>query len=242
MELTEILNELWPGQEVTVEELGGGITNRNFLLSVNGENVVLRLGGNDTHLLGIDRECEYRASVVAAEAGVGPEVIRFVEPQGWLVTRFLEGRPVSSEDLRRPDTLRAAARALKLHPRGARGSGPLRLVPRRRDVPRRPPTERGVAIPAAYETRALDRGRHRARPRRRSRSRPCHNDLLSANFIATADGAPHRGLGVRGHGRPVLRPRELRGQPGLRAGREERSSSRRPSARCAAPISTRSSS
>ncbi len=171
MELTDILEELWPGQEVAVEELGGGITNRNFLLSVNGERVVLRLGGNDTELLGINRECEYRASLVAAQAGVGPEVVRFVEPQGWLVTRFLEGRPVSSEDLRQPDVLRAAAHALKLIHEGPGGAGPLQFLPRRRDVlrdrggarrrRRRPPTNARTRSPPRSSVPA---GHSRSRP------------------------------------------------------------------------------
>ncbi len=153
---------------------------------MDGQNVVLRLGGNDTHLLGIDRECEYKASVVAAEAGVGPEVIRFVEPQGWLVTRFLEGRPVSSEDLRQPDHLRAAARALKLIHEGSEVPGhfnSFRVVETYRDTA----AERGVVIPAAYE-RAHATAADIERARGEQPLTPCHNDLLSANFIATPDG------------------------------------------------------
>jgi thiamine kinase-like enzyme len=186
MELNEILAELWPGEDVAVEELGGGITNRNFLLSVNGERVVLRLGGNDTELLGINRECEYRASLVAAQAGVGPDVVRFVEPQGWLVTRFLEGRPVSSEDLRKPDVLRAAAHALKLIHEGPEVPGhfnSFRVV----ETYCATAAERGIATPAAYE-RAHAVAAEIERARGTQPLTPCHNDLLSANFIATPDG------------------------------------------------------
>ncbi|MGH3033995.1 MAG: hypothetical protein ACRDON_05490, partial [Gaiellaceae bacterium] len=71
----EIVERLWPGRDARVEPLGGGITNRNFRVEVDGEAVVLRIGGKDTELLGIDRSVEHGASVVAAELGVGPEVV-----------------------------------------------------------------------------------------------------------------------------------------------------------------------
>ena len=46
------------GRELTLTTLSGGITNRNYRVDVAGqrERYVVRLGGNDTHLLGISRE------------------------------------------------------------------------------------------------------------------------------------------------------------------------------------------
>ena len=38
------------------------------------ERCVIRLAGNDTHLLGISREVEHAATVAAAGVGIGPEV------------------------------------------------------------------------------------------------------------------------------------------------------------------------
>ena len=55
MRLEQAVERLWPGQPVEVEPLGGGITNHNFKVSVDGETLVLRIGGKDTALLGIDR-------------------------------------------------------------------------------------------------------------------------------------------------------------------------------------------
>ena len=74
-----------------VEALGGGITNHNFKVEVGGETFVLRVAGKDTELLGIDRGVELAATSAAADLGIGPEVVAFVEPEGWLVTRFVEG-------------------------------------------------------------------------------------------------------------------------------------------------------
>ena len=186
MDLTPILAELWPGREPVVEELGGGITNRNFKITVDGESVVLRLGGNDTELLGIDRSVEYGASLVAAEAGVGPEVIRFVEPQGWLVTRFLEGHVVSREELREPATLRAAGETLRRIHEGREIPGrfdSFRVV----EAYRATAEEHGVPIPADYDDAHRIAGAIE-RARGEQPLTPCHNDLLSANFISDGDG------------------------------------------------------
>src|SRR5262249_60513898 len=69
----------------------GGLTNRNFRVEVDGSAFVLRIGGADTEMLGIDRSVEHEASLAAATLGIGPEVVAFLEPEGYLVTRYVEG-------------------------------------------------------------------------------------------------------------------------------------------------------
>ena len=61
------------GRDLTLTALTGGITNRNFRVDAAGtdERWVIRLAGNDTHLLGISREVEHAATVAAAGVGVG---------------------------------------------------------------------------------------------------------------------------------------------------------------------------
>ena len=68
----EMVERVWPGRSAEIAVLGGGITNRNFKVSVDGETYVLRIGGKDTELLGIDRRAEHEASLAAAAVGVGP--------------------------------------------------------------------------------------------------------------------------------------------------------------------------
>ena len=89
--IRRIAGRVWPGGVDTIEPLGGGITNRNFKIRVGAETFVLRIGGADTEQLGIDRAVERDASVAAAALGIGPEVVAFVEPEGYLVTRYVEG-------------------------------------------------------------------------------------------------------------------------------------------------------
>src|SRR5688572_17069176 len=105
MRVEEMVERVWPGVRAQVEVLGGGITNRNFKVTVPDGTYVLRIGGKDTELLGIDRRVEHEASLAAAAVGVGPEVVAFIEPEGYLVTRYIVGDVVSPEAIRQPEAL-----------------------------------------------------------------------------------------------------------------------------------------
>ena len=177
----DMVERVWPGRPAEIEMLGGGITNRNFKVSVDGETYVLRIGGKDTELLGIDRRVEHEASLVAAVIGVGPEVIAFVEPEGYLVTRFIEGQVVAPEAILKPESLQRVAQALR-----AVHAGP--PIPARFDSFRvveayaATATAHRIAVPPAYE-RARETAAEVERARGPVPERPCHNDLLTANFI-----------------------------------------------------------
>ena len=182
MEPEQIAARVWPDKKLELEPLGGGITNRNFKVAVGGETFVLRIGGKDTALLGIDREAEHAASLVAADLEIGPEVVAFLEPEGYLVTRFVGGSPLPVEEARRPETLRSIAQTLRrFH------DGP--TLPVRFDSFRvveaylATAATRGVAAPREYE-RAKQTADEIERVRGRQPERPCHNDLLNANFIS----------------------------------------------------------
>jgi thiamine kinase-like enzyme len=181
VEAAAALERLWPGRAVRCEPLTGGITNRNFRVDVDGASYVLRIGGSDTRLLGIDRTVEHAASLRAAEVGVGPEVIAFVEPEAWLVTRFIDAPPLPPERLREPENIARVAAAL----RRIHGAAP---IPGHFDAYavvddyRRVAEERGVRLPAAFASSRALAERIRA-ARRPEPAVPCHNDLLNANFL-----------------------------------------------------------
>src|SRR3954451_21732085 len=78
------------GRELTIEPLGGGMTNRNFLVGADGESYAVRIAGAGTGLLGIDRDQEAACARAAAEAGVGPEVVASLHDPAVLVTRFVQ--------------------------------------------------------------------------------------------------------------------------------------------------------
>jgi thiamine kinase-like enzyme len=181
-----IAAEVWPGRQLELEPLGGGITNHNFRVRCDGERFVLRIGGKDTDLLGIDRRAEYAAARAAADLGVGPEVVAFVEPEGYLVTRFVEGEPVPPEELRRPEALHETAALLRRVHDGP--SFPARFDAFRVvEAYRATAITHGVQVPAEYET-AKARADEIERTLGPQPARPCHNDLLNANFISSPDG------------------------------------------------------
>jgi thiamine kinase-like enzyme len=184
----ELVARLWPGRPAQIEPLGGGITNHNFKVVVADGVFVLRIGGRDTELLGIDREAEHHASRIAAAAGVGPEVERYLPEERSLVTRFLEGRIPEPEELRRPETIGRVARALRrIHdgPPFAARFDSFRVVEAYRDTAVRHGAE---VAPAYRDAKRTADGLERALGERPEA--PCHNDLLNANFID--DGASIR--------------------------------------------------
>ena len=180
-DFADAVERVWPGSEARVEVLGGGITNHNLKVEVDGGQFVLRVAGKDTGLLGIDRSVELAATKAAAAAGIGPEVIAFVEPEGWLVTRFIAGEIPPMERMREPVMLSRVARALRAIHDGAPIPGAFdsfRVVETYRETA----LGRGGTLPAAFEWAHGVAGRIEAK-RSADAAVPCHNDLLNANFL-----------------------------------------------------------
>src|SRR5688572_10672232 len=98
--------------DLKVSPLRGGMTNQNYRVDVGEKSYALRVSGDKTDLLGINREHEYRTQTIARELGIAPEVIAFIEPEGYLVTRFIEGRPIPAEELKQPENLARVASVL----------------------------------------------------------------------------------------------------------------------------------
>src|SRR5712692_5894730 len=174
------VERLWPGRSATIEELGGGITNRNYKIKVDGGVYVLRMGGAKTGLLGIDRAVEHAASLRAAEIGVGPEVVAFVQAEGWLVARFIDGRGISPDEMRSSALARVAAALRRLHSAAA--------IPGRFDAHavvddyRVEAVFHGAGIPAEFAA-AREVSEQIRLARGPQPLVPCHNDLLNANFL-----------------------------------------------------------
>jgi thiamine kinase-like enzyme len=179
--LEAAVERLWPGRGARVEVLGGGITNHNLKVSLGDDTYVLRIAGKDTDLLGIDRQVELAATRAAAALGVGPDVVDFVEPEGWLVTRFIEGDPVPVERMREPDVLHRVAQALRRVHGGPAIAGrfdSFRVVEAYLETA----ASRGATEPEEFAwahtiAERIERGRSGAE------TCLCHNDLLNANFL-----------------------------------------------------------
>jgi len=109
-------------------------------------------------------------------------VVAFVEPEGYLVTRFVHGRPVPVEEVRDAARLRELASLLRRFHDGPPISGrfdSFRVV----EAYAATAATRGVMPPPEYARTKATADRVEA-ARAGPAQVPCHNDLLNANLIA----------------------------------------------------------
>jgi thiamine kinase-like enzyme len=163
--------------------LGGGITNRNYRVDVDGESFVLRIVGARTEMLGINRDDEYSANLTAGKLGIAPEVIYFIQPEGYLVTRFIPGRPIPPDEIRQPENIHKVATILqRIHqmPPITGKFDAFRIVENYTQIARK----YQVSFPANFDGLISEMNRaEKALLRRPYTPTPCHNDLLNENFL-----------------------------------------------------------
>ena len=232
-ELGQIVQELVPALgpvEGEVTALDGGITNRNFRARFAGTDYVIRIPGKDTNLLEIDRGAEVIANERAAGIGVGAAGCRGAGRAAGDRHRVRRGRgdgagrPARARDPRRG----GAGPALDPRPRRAPADD-LRLVPDRRDLRRDSAAARGHG-PGCLRARGRAGGEDRGcAVRARARSCPLPQRPARRELHPRAGAHLGRRLGVRRHGRPLLRPR--------RTSPSTTSSARRARWRCSRPTS-----
>lgn len=171
----------WRDADLTVHPIHGGITNRNFRVTTADGDYVVRIPGERTEVLGIDRRNEAEAARRAAEAGIGPAVLGELPGVGTLIIEFLDGVHLGVDEF--TDRLDEVVDVMhSLH-----ASGPLRgAFPIHRVVEwhARDATAHGIAPPGAYERlHRLSRRIEQAFAATPDPLVPCHNDLLPGNVL-----------------------------------------------------------
>jgi thiamine kinase-like enzyme len=164
--------------------LDGGITNHNFRAMFGDHDVVVRIAGRQTDLLGIDRASERLATEAASDLGIAPPVLLYLPEHACLVTTFVRGTPIPQHLLREPACLVPLARALRaFHERGP-------SLPTTFDLPRIAreylvlARDRGLELPAAASDAARLAERIAAALTDPEHVPvPCHDDLLGANVL-----------------------------------------------------------
>ena len=160
--------------------LSGGITNRNYRLRLGGRDCVLRLPGQDTGLLGIDRVSERLAAERAASLGIGPQLLH--ADAECMVTAFVPGTPSTRSGC---VLTRVRSRARCAPSMTAALELPVRFwIPDLLAVYADTVTERGGALPGAF-LRAQALVERIAAVLPLTEPVPCHNDLLPGNLIQT---------------------------------------------------------
>jgi thiamine kinase-like enzyme len=170
-------------QNAQVEQISG-LTNTNYRITVDGERFVLRVSGQNTARLGINRDYELAALQAAAVAGIGPEVVAFLPSEGHLVTRWVEGRHWGVDEYRTPGHVRLLTETVKrihaLPPNGATFS-PFRRINSYLETAR----SFGVPLPPGFDSFLDTMGAVEADQQRDTSDwrRFCHNDLVSVNYL-----------------------------------------------------------
>jgi thiamine kinase-like enzyme len=178
-----------------IERLAG-LTNRNYRIELAGGAIVLRLPGPGTERY-IDRRAERHNAAIAAEIGLGPEVLFFDPASGIMLTRYAEDtEPLTARRLRDAPALHAAVGMLaRLHRSGRQFHGQMDLFPKL-DAYLALAAEMGQPAPAT-----LLAARESAEPVRRALDRlrqplaPCHIDPSPHNFLVPT-ASPKRGKTV----------------------------------------------
>lgn len=171
------------GRPRRLEELPGGLTNRNLKVTTPDGVYVARCSEPGPNLLRIDRDNEYYNSRAAEQAGVGAPVIDYRPDLGILLVGYLNGRTLTNPDLQDPGVLgRVAAGCRKLHagPRFRDNFDMFELQPSYLKILQ----DNGFPIPDGYSDHA-DRfaAIRQVLNATDSNTVPCNNDLLAANFI-----------------------------------------------------------
>lgn len=170
----------------TVTPIPGGMTNRNFRVATAAGQYVVRISVPETGQLGIDRDNEHRNSAIAAAAGVGAPMIARVRDPEALVVGFVPGSTLTPVDFRDPRRISALACVL----RALHAASPFLRDFDMVSVQRRYHAivlEHGYPLPEDY-ARYHDRARAigEVLTATRTRTAPCHNDLMPGNFLESA--------------------------------------------------------
>jgi thiamine kinase-like enzyme len=176
--------QLRASQILEVEKLSGGITNRNYKITTGADCYVLRLGGNETQYLGIDRKNEYECSYLASQAGIAPKPVAYLEPEGYILAEFISGRGIPADEIGTQENIQGVVESMKTYHSLAYFPGsfaPFRVA----EEYTRTAREFNVRLPTGIEkylktSTEIEKAMYGSRP---LDLRPCHNDLLNGNFI-----------------------------------------------------------
>src|SRR5262249_39674493 len=182
--IVRILTQLpgWNVAEAKVSPLQGGITNQNYRVDAGGDTFVLRIGGRGTHLLGIDRRHESICTAIAAQVGVGAEVVYFLEAEDVLVTRFIVGSVLTVEAATQHAMLRRVVASMQRYRAGLTFPGIFSPFATVRNY-WRIALEQGVNFPDTLPKVFALMAQIEAALIPNQQIRPCHNDLLASNLI-----------------------------------------------------------
>jgi thiamine kinase-like enzyme len=184
-DINEIVSRIeeWKGRRVSIHALSGGLTNTNYKVVVDGTPFFVRVPGESTDLLAIDRHNEYHNTRAAAESGIGPKVIYHLPEYNVMVLEFLNGKTMSKATLNAPGMPSRIAKSIKqLHagPRFLLDFNMFRLTEYYLAICR----DRHFRLPFGYPEKMPTVSQiEKALLAEPIPTVPCNNDLLAENYI-----------------------------------------------------------
>lgn len=173
----------WQGKELLIERISGGLTNTNYKVIVDGVPFFVRVPGESTDLLAIDRKNELYNSKAAAQAGIGPKVLFHLPELDVMVLEFLDGQTMSKEKLNAAGMPKRIAESIKqLHsgPRFLSDFNMFRLTEYYIDICHK----QDIRIPDSFIERMNSVTQiELALSVHPVATLPCNNDLLAENYI-----------------------------------------------------------
>ncbi|MHB8776486.1 MAG: phosphotransferase [Anaerolineales bacterium] len=175
--------EDWKGKNISIQPLSGGLTNTNFKVMVDDVSYFVRVPGESTELLAIDRKNEYHNTKAAAEAGVAPKIYHHLPEYNVMVLEFLNGETMSKDSLngkRMPTRMAQAIKKLHQGPRFYSDFNMFRLTDYYLGLCK----ERDIRTPDGYLDRMPVMAQiEKAMSVNPLATVPCNNDLLAENYI-----------------------------------------------------------
>ena len=177
----------WKGKDMSIQHLSGGLTNTNYKVSVDGTPYFIRVPGEGTELLAIDRKNEHHSARVAAQVGIGPKVLHHLPEYDVMVLEFLNGKTMSKDSLNESGMPTRMAQSIKRLHSGERlllDFNMFRLTEYYLSLCK----ERNIKIPDGYlERMNLVNEIESAMAVKPLATVPCNNDLLAENYIDDGD-------------------------------------------------------
>ena len=175
--------EDWKGKDISIQLLSGGLTNTNYKVLVDGNPFFVRVPGEGTELLAIDRNNEYHNTQAAANAGVAPKVLNYFPEHNVMVLEFLNGTTMSKDSLNESGMPSRMAQSIKRLHAGERFLTDFNMF-RLTEYYLRLCNERGFKIPEGYPERMPTvKEIEKAMSVKPLATVPCNNDLLAENYI-----------------------------------------------------------
>jgi thiamine kinase-like enzyme len=174
--------------DIQITPLSGGITNKNYMVESSGPRCVIRITGANTDLLGIRRDVEYLANLNAGKLGVAPEVLYYIEPEGYLVTRFIDGKHITYDEMGKLETLQKVANKIRTYHRELPPLGCEFNVFNRIAMLTNIAKNKNCKFPDDFEYLQIKvKNVEQILDQVPYIPAPCHNDLLNLNFLLEQD-------------------------------------------------------